>query len=76
MLGLRTKDGFNLKKCMIGIDDHQKKDFLKKIDELLEEKLIIRKNNDIFMKPDKWLMSEFVSRKLFTLKNDSRNKYK
>ena len=68
MLGLRTKDGFNLKKCLIGIDDHQKKDFLKKIDELLEEKLIIRKNNDIFMKPDKWLMSEFVSRKLFTLK--------
>ena len=68
MLGLRTKDGFNLKKCLIGIDDHQKKDFLKKIDELLEEKLIIKKNNDIFMKPDKWLMSEFVSRKLFTLK--------
>ena len=68
MLGLRTKDGFNLKKCMIGIDEHQKKDFLKKIDELLEEKLIIKKNNDIFMKPDKWLMSEFVSRKLFTLK--------
>ena len=68
MLGLRTKDGFNLKKCMIGIDDHRKKDFLKKIDELLEEKLIIKKNNDIFMKPDKWLMSEFVSRKLFTLK--------
>ena len=53
---------------MIGIDDDQKKDFLKKIDELLEEKLIIRKNNDIFMMPDKWLMSEFVSRKLFTLK--------
>ena len=76
MLGLRTKDGFNLKKCMIGIDDHQKKDFLKKIDELLEEKLIIKKNNDIFMRPDKWLMSEFVSRKLFTLKNDSRNKNK
>ena len=67
MLGLRTKNGFNLKKCMIGLDAVQKEDFLKKIDELLKEKLIIRENNDIFMRPEKWLMSEFVSRKLFKL---------
>ena len=68
MLGLRTKDGFNFKKCLIELEEHHKEDFLKKIGELLEEKLIVKKNNDIFMKPEKWLMSEFVSRKLFTLK--------
>ena len=67
MLGLRTKDGFNFKKCLIELEEHHKEDFLKKIGELLEEKLIVKKNNDIFMKPEKWLMSEFVSRKLFTL---------
>ena len=44
MLGLRTKNGFNLEKCMIGLDtEFENKDFLKKINELLEEKLIIRK---------------------------------
>ena len=31
MLGLRTKNGFNLKKLMIGLDAVQKEDFLKKL---------------------------------------------
>jgi len=68
MLGLRTKSGFNIKEIILGADDQYKKDFLKKIDELLKEKLIFNKNDYIYMNPEKWLMSEFVSRKLFTLK--------
>ena len=68
MQGLRTKSGFNIKEIILGADDQYKKDFLKKIDELLKEKLIFNKNDYIYMNPEKWLMSEFVSRKLFTLK--------
>tara|TARA_Y100000385_G_C13065802_1_gene626627 strand:- start:94 stop:1224 length:1131 start_codon:yes stop_codon:yes gene_type:complete len=67
MLGLRTKNGFNLESCTIDFNDHQKKVFLNKIDKLLKENLIFKKNNDIFMNPEKWLLSELASRELFTL---------
>ena len=67
MLGLRTKNGFNLESCTIDFNNHQKKVFLNKIDKLLKENLIFKKNNDIFMNPEKWLLSELASRELFTL---------
>jgi len=38
-----------------------------KLNAFLKEEILISKNNIISMKPEKWLLSEYVSRELFIL---------
>ena len=67
MLGLRTKNGFNLKTVFNNTDTENKVKIIQKIKELINKKLIIQKQDYIKMQQEKWLLSEFVSRELFTI---------
>ena len=67
MLGLRTLSGFD-KNHLLSILTQPKRDEVKrKIDIFLKDKILISTNNIISMNPEKWLLSEYVSRELFIL---------
>ena len=67
MLGLRTKNGFNLETVFNNTDTENKGKIIQKIKELINKKLIIQKQDYIKMQQGKWLLSEYVSRELFTI---------
>ena len=67
MLGLRTKNGFNLETVFKNTNADNKSRLIEKIKELTYKKLIIQKQDYIIMRKEKWLLSEYVSRELFTI---------
>ena len=67
MLGLRTKNGFNLETVFKNTNADNKSRLIEKIKELINKKLIIQKQDYIIMRKEKWLLSEYVSRELFTI---------
>ena len=67
MLGLRTLSGFD-KNHLLSILTQPKRDEVKrKIDIFLKDEILNSTNNIISMNPEKWLLSEYVSRELFIL---------
>ena len=67
MLGLRTISGFD-KNHLFSIVNQAKKDEVEsKIDTFLKDEILISTNNIISMNPEKWLLSDYVSRELFIL---------
>ncbi|MAJ05867.1 MAG: coproporphyrinogen III oxidase [Crocinitomicaceae bacterium] len=67
MLGLRTKNGFNLETVFKNTNADNKSRLIEKIKELINKKLIIQKQDYIIMRKEKWLLSEYVSIELFTI---------
>ena len=67
MLGLRTKNGFSLETVFKNTNADNKSRLIEKIKELIYKKLIIQKQDYIVMRKEKWLLSEYVSRELFTI---------
>ena len=67
MLGLRTKNGFNLETILNNTSSENKAKIIQKIKELVNKKLIIQKQDYIKMQQGKWLLTEYVSRELFTI---------
>ena len=67
MLGLRTSKGFNLDNIMNNLKIKNKTDFENKLNRFINEEIIFNKNNNVHMNPEKWLLSEYISRELFIL---------
>ena len=67
MLGLRTKNGFNLETILNNTSSKNKAKIIQKIKELVNKKLVIQKQDYIKMQQGKWLLTEYVSRELFTI---------
>jgi len=67
MLGLRTSKGFNLDNVVNNLKIKNKTAFENKLNRFIKEDIIINKNNNVHMNPEKWLLSEYVSRELFIL---------
>ena len=67
MLGLRTLNGFDKNHLLSVLNPAIKAEFESKLNALLLEEVIVSKNNVISMRPEKWLLSEYVSRELFIL---------
>jgi len=67
MLGLRTLNGFDKNHLLSIINEPMKDEIKIKINAFLKDKILISKNNIISMNPEKWLLSEYVSRELFIL---------
>ena len=69
MLGLRTKDGFDLNKICSNLTGGKQKILNTKIQKLIQEDLLTLKENNIFMNKKKWLLSDYAARELFTVQN-------
>ena len=67
MLGLRTKEGFDLDKIYSNLSRDKQKILNTKIQKLIAEDLLTLKENNIFMNKKKWLLSEYAARELFTV---------
>lgn len=67
MLGLRTSKGFNLDNVVNNLKIKNKTAFENKLNRFIKEEIIFNKNNNVHMSPEKWLLSEYVSRELFIL---------
>ena len=67
MLGLRTLNGFDKNHLLNIVNQPIKLEIERKLNSFLKEEILISKNNIISMKPEKWLLSEYVSRELFIL---------
>lgn len=68
MLGLRTLNGLD-KEYIYSIVPKPTKDKIEsKLNTFLKDEILISNNNIISMNPEKWLLSEYVSRELFILK--------
>jgi oxygen-independent coproporphyrinogen-3 oxidase len=67
MLGLRTKEGFELDKIYGNLRRDKQKILNTKIQKLIAEDLLTLKENNIFMNKKKWLLSEYAARELFTV---------
>ena len=67
MLGLRTSKGFNLDNVVNNLKIKNKTAFENKLNRFIKEEIIFNKNNNVHMNPEKWLLSEYVSRELFIL---------
>ena len=68
MLGLRTEKGFNLEEIMQNIDQKEKEIFNDKLQTFFNDGLLIQSNNRIKIPANKWLLSDYVSREFFILK--------
>jgi len=68
MLGLRTEKGVKINEVSKYINKNQRKIFQNKLDNLINDGLVILKDKVIKIPQNKWLMSEYVSRELFILK--------
>ncbi len=68
MLGLRTEKGVKINEVSNYINKNQRKIFQNKLDNLINDGLVILKDKVIKIPQNKWLMSEYVSRELFILK--------
>ena len=68
MLGLRTLNGLDKNYIFNIVPQSIKDEIESKLNTFLKEKILISNNNIISMNPEKWLLSEYVSRELFILK--------
>ena len=68
MLGLRTLNGLDKNYIFSIVPQSIKDEIESKLNTFLKEKILIYNNNIISMNPEKWLLSEYVSRELFILK--------
>ena len=68
MLGLRTEKGFNLEELMQKIDQKEKKIFKDKLQTFFNDGLLVRSKNRIKIPANKWLLSDYVTREFFILK--------
>lgn len=68
MLGLRTLNGLD-KDYIFSIVPRSIKEVIEsKLNTFLKDEILLSTNNIISMNPEKWLLSEYVSRELFILK--------
>jgi coproporphyrinogen III oxidase-like Fe-S oxidoreductase len=67
MLGLRTSKGLDLDNVVNNLKIKNKTAFESKLNRFINEEIVFNKNNNVHMNPEKWLLSEHVSRELFIL---------
>ena len=68
MLGLRTLNGLDKNYIFSIVPQSIKDEIESKLNTFLKDGILISTNNIISMNPEKWLLSEYVSRELFILK--------
>ena len=68
MLGLRTLNGLDKNYIFSIVPQSIKDEIESKLNTFLKDEILICTNNIISMNPEKWLLSEYVSRELFILK--------
>lgn len=68
MLGLRTLNGLDKNYIFSILPQSIKDEIESKLNTFLKDEILISTNNIISMNPEKWLLSEYVSRELFILK--------
>lgn len=68
MLGLRTLNGLDKNYIFSIVPQSRKDEIESKLNTFLKDEILISTNNIISMNPEKWLLSEYVSRELFILK--------
>ena len=68
MLGLRTLNGLDKDHVFSIVPQAIKDEVERKLNTFLKDKILISNENIISMNPEKWLLSEYVSRELFILK--------
>ncbi|MEK9619604.1 MAG: radical SAM family heme chaperone HemW [Flavobacteriales bacterium] len=68
MLGLRTLNGLDKNYIFSIVPQSIKDEIESKLNTFLKDEILISTNNIISMNPEKWLLSEYVSRELFILK--------
>ena len=68
MLGLRTLNGIDKDHLFSIIPQPVKDEVERKLNTFLKDEILISNENIIYMNPEKWLLSEYVSRELFILK--------
>jgi oxygen-independent coproporphyrinogen III oxidase len=67
MLGLRTLNGLDKDHLLSIVPQLIKDEIESKLNMFLKDEILISTNNIISMNPEKWLLSEYVSRELFIL---------
>ncbi len=67
MLGLRTLNGFDKNNLFSIVNQPIKNEIESKLNTFLNDETLISSNNIISMNPEKWLLSDYVSRELFIL---------
>ena len=68
MLGLRTLNGLDKNHVFSIVPQAIKEGIESKLNTFLKDEILLSTNNIISMNPEKWLLSEYVSRELFILK--------
>lgn len=68
MLGLRTLNGLDKDHVFSIVPQAIKEGIESKLNIFLKDEILLSTNNIISMNPEKWLLSEYVSRELFILK--------
>ena len=68
MLGLRTLNGLDKDHVFSIVPQAVKEGIESKLNTFLKDEILLSTNNIISMNPEKWLLSEYVSRELFILK--------
>ena len=68
MLGLRTLNGLDKNQIFSIVPQAIKDEIESKLNTFLKDEILISNNNIISMNTEKWLLSEYVSRELFILK--------
>ena len=68
MLGLRTLNGLDKDHVFSIVPQAIKEGIESKLNTFFKDKILISNENIISMNPEKWLLSEYVSRELFILK--------
>lgn len=68
MLGLRTLNGLDKNQIFSIVPQSIKDEIESKLNTFLKDEILISTNNIISMNTEKWLLSEYVSRELFILK--------
>ena len=68
MLGLRTLNGLDKNQIFSIVPQPIKDEIESKLNTFLKDEILISTNNIISMNTEKWLLSEYVSRELFILK--------
>lgn len=68
MLGLRTLNGLDKDHVFSIVPQDIKEEIESKLNTFLKDEILLSTNNIISMNPEKWLLSEYVSRELFILK--------
>ena len=68
MLGLRTLNGLDKNQIFSIVPQPIKDEIESKLNTFLKDEILICSNNIISMNTEKWLLSEYVSRELFILK--------